>query len=222
MGSDSVLVVEDDEGIGRSLVRTLTSQGHQVDWARTGRDALKSVDASTGLVLLDLGLPDVDGLLVCRKIRERFPETQVLILTVRAQEADVVLGLDAGADDYLVKPFRLAELLARVRACLRRRTGGGRWEIGGLVVDEPSRTVKLDRRPVELRPKEFDLLMALARHAGRVVSRERLLDEVWNEQRSESKTLDIHISALRRKLDRPGAPSLISTVRGMGYRLEAR
>ena len=221
MASGSVLVVEDDEGIGRSLVRTLASQGHAVDWARTGRQALEAVDASTALVLLDLGLPDVDGLTVCRQLRDRYPDTQVLILTVRSEEADVVLGLDAGADDYLVKPFRLAELLARIRACLRRRAAGDHWEIGDLVVDEPSRTVSRRDQPVDLRPKEFDLLTALARRAGRVVSRERLTLEAWDEPPSESsKALDIHISALRRKLDQPGSPSLISTVRGTGYRLE--
>lgn len=219
---NTVLVVEDDDGIGRSLVRTLTNEGHEVAWARTGREALESVDASTALVLLDLGLPDMDGLVVCRQVRERFPATQVLILTVRGHEADVVLGLDAGADDYLIKPFRLAELLARIRACLRRRGGGGRWEIGDLVVDEPSRTVKLHGQTVDLRPKEFELLTALAREAGRVISRERLMLEVWNGQSYEStKTLDIHISALRRKLDQPGARSRISTARGLGYRLES-
>ena len=222
MGLASVLVVEDDEGIGRSLAQTLAVQGHEVAWARGGKEALEAIGPSTALVLLDLWLPDVDGLLVCRHVRERFPDTQVLILTVRDQEADVVLGLDAGADDYLVKPFRLAELLARVRACLRRRAGGDHWEIGDLVVDEPSRTARVRGRTVEFRPKEFDLLTALARDAGRVVSRERLMAEVWDEQRSQpTKTLDIHISGLRRKLDEPGTRSCISTVRGLGYRLES-
>lgn len=220
MGSDSIVVVEDDEGIGRTLVRTLAGQGHEVTWARTGREALETVQTSTALVLLDLGLPDIDGLVVCDQLTERFPDTQVLILSVRAHEADIVLGLDAGADDYLVKPFRLAELLARVRACLRRRAVGDHWEIGALVVDEPSRTVHVDDQEVDLRPREFDLLAALAREAGRVVSRQRLMSEVWNDEHSESKTLDIHVSALRRKLDRPDSRSLISTIRSRGYRLE--
>lgn len=217
-----VVIVEDDEGIGSSLVPTLEGQGYEVSWARTGAEALDVVKPNTALVVLDLGLPDQDGLDVCRQLRARPLGLQVLVLTVRGDEADVVLGLDAGADDYLTKPFRLAELLARVRACTRRSD----WLqeelcIGDVAVDVDARVVRLAGEVVDLRPKEFDLLVALARSAGRVVTRERLLHDVWDAHWfGSTKTLDIHIWALRRKLDGPGATSRITTVRGVGYRLD--
>jgi DNA-binding response OmpR family regulator len=213
VASTEIVLVEDDEGIGSSLARTLEGQGYAVTWVRTGEAGLAAVRATTALVVLDLGLPDQDGLEVCRLLRDRSPGPQVLMLTARADEADVVLGLDAGADDYLVKPFRLAERVEDDR---------DRLSLGGLEVDVDGRRVALDGAPVELRPKEFDLLVALARNAGRVVTRERLLEEVWDEHWfGSTKTLDIHIWALRRKLDAPDTPSRISTVRGVGYRIDA-
>ena len=215
--------MEDDEGIGRSLARTLEGHGYTVDWVRTGEEALRAARPTTALVVLDLGLPDLDGLEVCRRLRERTPSPEVLMLTARQDEADVVLGLDAGADDYLVKPFRLAELLARVRACLRRHPpDDDRILVGDLLVEADARQVSIDGREVELRPKEFDLLLVLARDAGRVVSRERLMAEVWDEHWfGSTKTLDVTVSTLRRKLDeaKPGAVA-ITTLRGVGYRLE--
>jgi DNA-binding response OmpR family regulator len=222
MAQPHVVVVEDDVGIGASLERTLSGQGYEVTWARTGDDGLAAVRPATALVVLDLGLPDQDGLDVCRQLRARPAGPQVLILTARAEEADVVLGLDAGADDYMVKPFRLAELLARVRACTRRVDDDrDRLAVGDLVVDVAARTVTAAGATVELRPKEFELLAALARAAGRVVTREQLLSDVWDEHWfGPTKTLDIHIWALRRKLDRPDRPSRITTVRGVGYRLD--
>jgi DNA-binding response OmpR family regulator len=224
MAPPHVVVVEDDEGIGSSLVRTLAGQGYQVDWARTGAEALAVVTPATALVVLDLGLPDQDGLDVCRRLRARPVAPQVLVLTARGEEADVVLGLDAGADDYLAKPFRLAELLARVRARTRRsESESDVVDIGDLTVDVAARTVRLGDTTVDLRPKEFDLLVALARSAGRVVTRERLMEDVWDEHWfGSTKTLDIHIWALRRKLDDPGGTSRITTVRGVGYRMELR
>jgi DNA-binding response OmpR family regulator len=218
-----IVVVEDDEGIGSSLQRTLVGQGYEVEWARTGAEALALVKTMTALVVLDLNLPDQDGLEVCRRLRARPAAPQVLVLTARDDEADVVLGLDAGADDYLTKPFRLAELLARVRACTRRSESQADFlEIGDLTVDIDARTVQIAGAAVELRPKEFELLVALARSAGRVVTRERLLEDVWDEHWfGSTKTLDIHIWALRRKLDAPGATSRITTVRGVGYRMDA-
>jgi DNA-binding response OmpR family regulator len=223
MPKPHIVVVEDDEGIGSSLLRTLAGQGYEVEWARTGEEALALVNATTALVVLDLGLPDQDGLDVCRRIRSRPSAPQVLVLTARAEEADVVLGLDAGADDYLTKPFRLAELLARVRACTRRSEARlDELEIGDLTIDIDARIVHVAGAVVDLRPKEFDLLIALARNAGRVVTRERLLEDVWDEHWfGSTKTLDIHIWALRRKLDRPDTASRITTVRGVGYRMDA-
>jgi DNA-binding response OmpR family regulator len=221
MPDPHVVVVEDDEGIGNSLVRTLVGQGYDVDWARTGAEALSLVRDTTALVVLDLGLPDQDGLDVCRRLRGRPSAPQVLVLTARGEEADVVLGLDAGADDYLTKPFRLAELLARVRARTRRSDALlDVLTIGDLTVDLGARTVRVAEDDVELRPKEFDLLVALAQAGGRVVTRERLMEDVWDEHWfGSTKTLDIHIWALRRKLDIPGGPSRITTVRGVGYRM---
>jgi DNA-binding response OmpR family regulator len=220
-GTTGVVVVEDDESIGRSLTRTLAGLGYEVGWARTGAEALQLVDPSTAVVVLDLGLPDVDGLDICRRLRARMISPQVLVLTARSEEADVVLGLDAGADDYLVKPFRLAELLARVRACVRRHSPDEPVEIDGLIFDEPAHRLTVDGNEVELRPKEFTLLSVLAREAGRVVPRRQLMTEVWDEHwYGSTKTLDIHVWALRRKLDRPDRPSRITTVRGVGYRLE--
>ncbi|MEA2717209.1 MAG: hypothetical protein QOI99_1526 [Actinomycetota bacterium] len=221
MPDPHVVVVEDDEGIGNSLVRTLVGQGYDVDWARTGAEALSLVRDTTALVVLDLGLPDQDGLDVCRRLRGRPSAPQVLVLTARGEEADVVLGLDAGADDYLTKPFRLAELLARVRARTRRSDALlDVLTIGDLTVDLGARTVRVAEDDVELRPKEFDLLVALAQAGGRVVTRERLMEDVWDEHWfGSTKTLDIHIWALRRKLDEPGGPSRITTVRGVGYRM---
>jgi DNA-binding response OmpR family regulator len=220
----SLLVVEDDEAIGRGLVQALTAQGAQVSWARTGTEALRLAGTVTDLVLLDLGLPDVDGVDVCRQLRERYPRLDIVVVTARSDEIDIVVGLDAGADDYVVKPFRLAELLARIRARLRRQSDLAleAVDVGQLHVDFGARRCTVDGREIDLRAREFDLLAVLALDAGRVVARRRLLAEVWDQHHdSTTKTLDMHISALRRKLDRSDRPSLISTVRGVGYRLEA-
>jgi DNA-binding response OmpR family regulator len=176
------------------------------------------------LVVLDLGLPDVDGLEVCRQLRATQPDVEILILTARSAEIDVVVGLDAGADDYLAKPFRLAELLARVRARLRREPDDAeRIRVGPIVVDRGARRTFVGANEVDLRPKEFDLLWALADDAGRVVRRERLMDDVWDQHwYGSTKTLDVHIAGLRRKLEEAGADSPIATVRGVGYRLDTR
>jgi DNA-binding response OmpR family regulator len=215
----SIVVVEDDDAIGRSLVKALSAQGADVRWARSGAEALRLSSTTTDLVLLDLGLPDIEGIEVCRQVRDRYPTLAIVILTARSDEVDIVVGLDAGADDYLTKPFRLAELMARVRAGLRRQRAGQAEVIdaGGLHLDLAARRCALRGGEVELRAREFDLLAALALDAGRVVSRRRLLAEVWDQHfDSSTKTLDMHVSALRRKLD----PERITTVRGVGYRLE--
>ena len=222
MSSAELLVVEDDEAIGRSLHQALEAAGYSVRWVRTGTEALTATGMR--LVVLDLGLPDVDGLEVCRQLRTAEPDVEILILTARTAESDVVVGLDAGADDYLVKPFRLAELLARVRARLRREPEDtDRIRIGPITVDRGARRTFVGDTELDLRPKEFDLLSALADEAGRVVRRERLIDDVWDEHwHGSTKTLDVHIAGLRRKLEEAGVDAAIATVRGVGYRLDAR
>ncbi len=221
MTSAELLVVEDDDAIGRSLCQALEAAGYTVQWVRTGAEAI----ASTGmrLVVLDLGLPDIDGLEVCRQLRASEPGVEILILTARSAEIDVVVGLDAGADDYLAKPFRLAELLARVRARLRRELDDAdQIRIGPIAVDRGSRRVFVRDTELGLRPKEFDLLWALADEAGRVVRREQLIDDVWDlHWHGSTKTLDVHIASLRRKLEEAGVGDAIATVRGVGYRLDA-
>jgi DNA-binding response OmpR family regulator len=222
--SAQILIVEDDEAIAGGLVRVLDSQGYAVRRVAGGRDALRSADAATQLVVLDLGLPDLDGIEVCRRLRDVWPDLAVLILSARDQELDVVAGLDAGADDYLVKPFRLSELLARVRAQLRRRETAASpadlpvLEAGGVSIDVAARRAFADGRELELRPREFELLTVLVSEAGRVVTRDRLMREVWNtDWLGSTKTLDTHVLGLRQKLGRPGA---ITTLRGVGYRFE--
>jgi DNA-binding response OmpR family regulator len=222
-----ILIVEDDLGIGDKLSRALVNDGYDVEWVRDGASALAAVDAMPAdLVLLDLGLPDRDGVEVCRAIDEEHAAIPVIVLTARSDEIDVVIGLDAGASDYIVKPFRLAELLARVRAQLRQRADreAARLTIGALHIDPAGREVQVHNDRVVLRPREFDLLLALARHVGQVVTRESLMSEVWDEHWfGSTKTLDVHVAALRRKLgDLPGPGSRITTVRGVGYRLELR
>jgi DNA-binding response OmpR family regulator len=222
--SDGILIVEDDEAIASGLARVLDSHGYRVRrLARGGPATASASDDSIALVVLDLGLPDVDGLTVCRRLRAARPDLAILILTARDQELDVVAGLDAGADDYLIKPFRLAELLARVRAHLRRVTatqderGDEPLRAGDLVVDRDGRRAWAGDEELELRPKEFELLALLATHAGRAVTRERIMREVWDtDWLGSTKTLDNHVLTLRRKL----GPDAITTLRGVGYRLE--
>ncbi|MFT3853934.1 MAG: response regulator transcription factor [Ilumatobacteraceae bacterium] len=224
----TVLVVEDDELIASSLARVLRGRGHRVDLASTVAGATASIAAAPpDLVLLDLGLPDGDGREVCELVVHRHPHVPVVVLTARGDEVNVVDGLEMGAVDYVVKPFRLAELLARIDAHLRFARGGhGRpgdgIRVGDLDVDVPSRRVRLAGCDVALRPKEFDVLALLACHAGAVVTREQLIDEVWDEHWwGSTKTLDVHINALRRKLgEQPGGSSRITTIRGVGYRLD--
>jgi DNA-binding response OmpR family regulator len=223
MAGAGILLVEDDDAIASGLVRVLGSQGHPVTRLARGGPALAAATEDIGLVVLDLGLPDVDGIDVCRRLRAARPDIAILILSARDQELDLVAGLDAGADDYLVKPFRLSELLARVRAHLRR-VGAAEPDddreplrAGALTVDPGARRAWRDGDELELRPKEFDLLALLIAEAGRAVTRERIMREVWDtEWMGSTKTLDTHVLALRRKL---GAEA-ITTLRGVGYRLE--
>lgn len=219
-----ILIVEDDEAIASGLVRVLDSQGYDVARLARGARAVEAAGADTELVVLDLGLPDLDGIEVCRRMRAARADLAILILSARDQELDVVAGLDAGADDYLIKPFRLAELLARVRAQLRRRAADEPspstepLEAGGVTVDVSARRTFVDGRELALRPREFELLVLLISEAGRAVTRERLMQDVWNtDWLGSTKTLDTHVMSLRQKLGRPEA---ITTLRGVGYRFE--
>jgi DNA-binding response OmpR family regulator len=224
MPPDGILIVEDDEAIASGLMRVLDSQGYRVRRAARGRAALEEAQDGISLVVLDLGLPDMDGLVVCRRLRAQRRDLAILILTARDQELDVVAGLDAGADDYLIKPFRLSELLARVRAHLRRVAGDERPEsepeplrAGDITVDVAARRAFRGDTELQLRPKEFDLLALLAANAGRAVTRGRIMREVWDtEWLGSTKTLDTHILSLRQKLGHEA----IATLRGVGYRLE--
>ena len=214
-GSPRVLVVEDDPGLATQLVRGLSRGGYRVDHVMTGQEALKAGDPD--VVLLDLGLPDADGVDVCRQLRER-SDAGIIIVTARGEEPERVLALDAGADDYLVKPFGLAELLARIRAVLRRvRPGGEVLRHGPLTVDLRTRKVTVHGREVALTPKEFDILECLASDPGRVMTRQEILESAWDAHwYGPTKVLDVHVAALRRKLDVPG---LIETAYGRGFRL---
>jgi DNA-binding response OmpR family regulator len=222
-----ILVVEDDPGIASGLSRALSGEGYTVDIAGSGMDALRLAVEEAGtepdLVLLDLGLPDLDGIELCQRLVDARPAVPVVVLTARTDELDVVLGLDAGAVDYVTKPFRLAELLARVRAQLRRSDADSdRARVGPLEVDVAARRAWLGGEELDLRAKEFDLLAMLVANAGRVVRRDDLMREVWDEHWfGSTKTLDVHMAALRRKLgnDRTG-PGSITTLRSVGYRLE--
>jgi len=217
-----VLVAEDDPDISEPLVRALRREGYDVTLVTTGPAALTgALGGQADLLLLDLGLPGMDGLEVCRSLRGRGSSLPVLVLTARTDEADLVVGLDAGADDYVGKPFRVAELLARVRAQLRR-AGGPEPDVlsvGEITFDQRSRRVTVEGSVAPLTPKEYDVLLMLMRRVGTVVGRDELMREVWQtEWLGATKTLDMHVSTLRRKLGDAG--SLITTVRGVGFRLE--
>lgn len=238
-----LLIVEDDETIASTLESALRVAGHSVVRAATGRAGIDAAIAhEPQLVLLDLGLPDLDGLSVCREIRNLLPGTVIVLLTARREELDVVAGLESGADDYLTKPFRVVEVLARVGAHLRRANGGGAGTVragsfgdvhvlGSLSVNRAARTVRVGDVDVSLPPREFDLLVRLVSDVGRAVRREDLMSDVWDANWfGSTKTLDVHVASLRRHLkDAAGVAGpaavdgmpVIVTLRGHGYRLEA-
>ncbi|WHT20349.1 response regulator transcription factor [Crossiella sp. CA-258035] len=220
-----VLLAEDDPAIAEPLSRALQREGYSVHVVSDGVSALEAAsNGEVDLLVLDLGLPRLDGLEVCRRLRANGRGIPVLMLTARADEVDFVVGLDAGADDYVAKPFRLAELMARIRALLRRRSPGT-LEASGVRLDLAARRVLVDGHEVTLANKEFELLRVLMQRAGQVVSRDDILEEVWNDPELRgSKTLDMHISWLRRKIgDTQGGNTerRIATVRGVGFRFNS-
>jgi DNA-binding response OmpR family regulator len=213
-----VLIVEDEDAIAAPLGAGLRREGHEVTRVATGRAALEAEEAD--IVLLDLRLPDVDGYEVCRGLRAR-SNVPIIIVTARGEEVDRVVGLELGADDYVVKPFGFRELLARIRAVMRRAEKGGErrthFSAGPLELDVLSRTAFVHGRELALTPKEFDLLAVLAGDQGVVVERRRILQEVWGTSwQGAGKTIDVHVASLRRKL---GDPAWIETIRGVGLRL---
>lgn len=239
-GPHRVLVVDDEPNIRDTIAVTLRREGFEVTLAETGPEGLEKMEVDPAVVVLDIMLPGLDGLEVCRRIRHS-SSVPILLLSARGEEIDRVVGLEIGADDYLTKPFAMRELVARIRAMIRRsqmntqdrqassaasdpETGSDRRNeqvvVGDITIDRARRQATLAGEPLELKPKEFDLLEYFARHPGIVMSREALLREVWGyEYRVDTRTVDVHIRWLRQKLeDDPGTPTRLLTVRGHGYR----
>ncbi len=236
----NVLLAEDEESFVDALVVGLGREGFQVTVARDGSEALRLFDETEpDLVLLDLMLPKVSGIDVCRSIRSR-SSVPIIMVTAKAAEIDTVVGLEVGADDYVAKPYRLRELVARIRAVMRRGANGGRagtaggdrqvaepeegsWEAGDVRVDLDTRRVFVRGTEVHLRRKEFELLALLVENAGRVLTRDVLIDRVWgSDYIGDTKTLDVHVKRLRSRIEvDPSRPVLITTVRGVGYRFDA-
>ena len=213
-----MLIVEDDDAIAEPLARGLEREGFSVQRVATGGDALAADEPD--VVLLDLGLPDIDGYEVCRRMRAR-SDVPIVVLTARSEEVDRVIGLELGADDYVVKPFGFRELVARIRAVTRRRTPRERTEgpvsIGSMTIDRRTRSIAVGGAAVDLTPKEYDLVSLLAEDPGAVFERQQIMERVWGQPWwGPTKTLDVHIAAVRKKL---GDPRWIETVRGVGFRL---
>jgi DNA-binding response OmpR family regulator len=216
-----LLIADDDESVRFALASVLRSEGYHVDEAADGVAAAERGTAgSYALVILDVEMPGMNGLEVCRRIRKLRPATSILMLTGRAEELDTIAGLDAGADDYVIKPFRVAELLARVRAHVRRAPAD-EVVAGEVKLDRLARRAFCGDEELHLSPKEFELLEHLVTHAGRTVTRQQMTEALWGEWYGSPKTLDMHVLALRRKLkDDAHAPRYIKTVRGVGLRFE--
>jgi two-component system, OmpR family, response regulator RegX3 len=218
-----VLLVEDDEPVAQSLRRGLTRYGFEVEWVSTGGAAL-SHEGPYDVVLLDLGLPDTDGLDVCRALRER-GDVPIIVISARSDETDRVVGLELGADDYVSKPFGVREVIARIRAVMRRAQPRGEVAAAGpdtygsrLTIDRKAARVRLDGEEVPLAPKEYGLLSFLTEEPGALMSREQIMEAVWDANWfGPTKTLDVHVAALRRKL---AGAVVIEAVRGVGFRLE--
>ncbi|HVN16634.1 MAG TPA: response regulator [Anaerolineales bacterium] len=219
-----ILAVDDEPAIRRFLRASLSAHGYTVYEASSGQEALEAARAHRpDLLILDLGLPDLDGVEVTRALRE-WTQVPIIILSVREQEVDKIAALDAGADDYLTKPFGLGELLARIRVAFRRQAAGAAepiFSVEGLEVDLTSRTVRVDAKEVQLTPTEYDLLRVLVQHAGKVLTHHQLLRQVWGEGYDDMHILRVNISNLRSKIEPdPARPKYIHTEPGVGYRLK--
>ena len=225
LGNQRVLVVDDEAPIRRYLRAALGAQGLTVYEAASGEDALQAVlSHRPDIIILDLGLPDLDGIEVTRRLRE-WSQTPIIILSVREAEQDKIAALDAGADDYLTKPFGTGELLARMRVALRKQTSSTSepvFQSGGLTVDFARRLVLVNEKEIQLTPTEYDLLKILVIHAGKVITHRQLLKQVWGEGYDDMHILRVNISNLRRKIEPdPSRPAYIHTEPGVGYRLMA-
>lgn len=218
-----ILIVEDERALAETLRRGLTEEMYVVDVVTNGQDAVDYALATPyDVIILDIMLPGLDGLTVCRRLREAGVTSHILMLTALGDVEDRVHGLDSGADDYLVKPFAFKELLARLRALGRRarQMQVGPLQVGDLILDEAAHEVRRGNRRIELSPLEFRLLRCLMRHAGQVMSREAILDQVWSfDYAGGSNVVDVYIRYLRHKIEAPGEPKLLHTVRGVGYKL---
>ena len=220
-----ILIVDDEQSVRRFLTTTLTSQGYKIEEAVTGQEALiKATSMQPDLIILDLGLPDIDGIEVTRQMRQQ-TRIPIIILSVRGSEADKIAALDAGADDYLTKPFSAGELLARIRVAWRHTSQADEDSIfnnGQLSVDLGKRTVQVSGESIQLTPTEYDILEVLINHAGRVLTHRHILQEVWGEEYGdELHMLHVNISNLRRKIEAdPARPQHIITEPGVGYRLK--
>ena len=221
-GAAKVLVAGDDRSVRESLLRVLRFEGYEVQSAEDGSEALEACSQSLpDAVVMDVMMPNVDGLVATRMLRDRFPDLPILLLTARHEVADRVAGLDAGADDYLVKPFALDELLARLRALLRRTSvtsGVDTFHVADLSLDPARRVAKRGDQILDLTKTEFDLLELLMMNAGIVLSRDTIYDRIWGyDFETGSRSLDVYIGYLRRKMEREGHPRLLHTIRGVGY-----
>jgi two-component system, OmpR family, response regulator RegX3 len=221
-----ILIIEDEETLAEALKYTLQKEGYRVETAHDGEAGLnRYMTEGADLILLDLMLPAMDGLEVCKRVRAE-SNVPVLMLTAKDTDLDEVLGLEIGADDYVTKPFDMRKLLARIKALLRRSTAeqespGGRLECAGIAMDTEKHEVTVEGRAVHLTPTEYRLLELLLRRPGRVLSREYILDSMWDGYYGSSKTLDVHVRHLREKLETdPSRPQVITTVRGAGYKLD--
>jgi DNA-binding response OmpR family regulator len=219
-----LLVIEDNHRLNHSLSSSLVHEGYSVDSAYDGQEGQDLAELTPyDLIILDILLPEKDGLAVCRDLRRRRIQTPILLLTARDSIDDRVEGLDCGADDYLVKPFAMRELLARLRALLRRQPSAkqGCLTLGKLIIDPITHTVEREGQPIDLTPKEFALLEYLMYHPNQVITREMIEQHIWNyDFECESNVIDVYVRRLRRKIDAPFDVKLLTTVRGIGYRLQ--